>query len=180
MLEPIIGLVVCVAMYLGVWLASKVTSEFRRDEAFERWCATAPMIMAFRTRDPSEARIELRALLEPHGEVVNLQGGVPWQYYRYDVELRIASDDVVTLHIKNAIVQRGRGKQRMDAAKLVDAIVHNARAKVHEVWIHGQLQPSDAKSATRDKHSWLARVENGALDVHPMIGRPEWAYSMSS
>ncbi|MGZ3420900.1 MAG: hypothetical protein ACXVEF_19960 [Polyangiales bacterium] len=176
MLEPIIGLVVCVLMYLGVWLFAKVSSEFKPDLEFERWCAGKPMIMAFRTRsDHYDARFELRQLLEPHGELVNLHGGVPWQYYRYDVVVRPIADDVVAIFIERAILQRGRWTHRRDAAELVREIIQKPRTEIVEVWMHGQLHPSEARSQLRDQRSWFARVHEGVLDLHPMIGRPPWA-----
>lgn len=83
MLEPLFGLIACLAIYGGVWLGSKVWSEFSRDTSFEKWCASQPMIMAFRCRgEVEDTRFRLRQLLAPHDEVVNLKGGAPWQYYR--------------------------------------------------------------------------------------------------
>jgi hypothetical protein len=176
MLEPIIGLVVCLLLYFSVWVYRNVTSEFDRDLAFERWCASRPMIMAFRTKgDHYDARFEIRQLLEPHGELVNLHGGAPWQYYRYDVVVKPIADDVLAVHIERAIIQRGAWTERRDAAELVRAIVQRRRTEIVEVWMHGQLHPSEARSQLRDQRSWFARVQDGALDLHPMIGRPPWA-----
>ncbi len=173
-LEPIFGLLACIAVYMGVYLVGKVTSEFRPDTEFERWCASKPMILAFRCKDVFEARHGLRALLAPHDEVVNLQGGVPWQYYRYDVVVRPISDDAIGVFIVSAIAQRGDWTKRRDAAELARALF--AKGHVDEVWMHGQLHPSEAKSSARDQRAWLARVgEEGTLEVHPMIGRPLWA-----
>lgn len=173
MLEPLFGLAVCVATYLGVWLFAKITTEFAPDRTFERWCASQPVIIAVRCRDAFDVRLVLRTILAPHQELVNLHGGAPWQYYRYDVDVRAVSDDVVTVNIVDAIPQRGSWTQRIDAADVVRRLV--ARAAVDEVWLHGQLQPSEARSATRDQRNWLVRLDaEGALETTPMIGRPRW------
>lgn len=175
MLEPLFGLAVCLSVYLAVWFGSKVTSEFTRDRAFERWCASQPMILAFRCRgDVDDAQYAVRALLAPYGELVNLHGGAPWQYYRFDVVVR-ASDSVVSVHIVDAIPQRGPWTRRCDASEIARRVASSKRADVEEIWLHGQLQPSEARSETRDQRSWLARVEDdGVLAIHPMIGRPRW------
>jgi hypothetical protein len=176
MLEPIIGLVACIVLYLSVAIYRKVTSEYDRDLGFESWCAAKPMILAFRTRsDHYDVRFELRQLLEPHGELVNLHGGVPWQYYRFDVVIRPIADDVVAVFIERAILQRGPWTHRRDAAELVHEVIQKPRTDIVEVWMHGQLHPSEARSHQRDQRSWFARVNEGALDLHPMIGRPPWA-----
>jgi hypothetical protein len=174
MLEPFFGLMACLAIYAGVWLASKVSSEFTRDSSFEKWCQSQPMIMAFRCRgEASETRFKLRQWIAPHSEVVNLHGGAPWQYYRFDVVVREHSDSVVAVHIAEAIPQRGNWTERTDAADLVNRIVRSAA--VEEVWLHGQLHPSEARSTSRDQRGWLGRVaEDGALEVTPMIGKPAW------
>ncbi len=173
MLEPLFGLAVCVATYLGVWLFAKLTTEFTPDRGFERWCASQPVIIAVRCRDAFDVRLVLRTILAPHMELVNLQGGVPWQYYRYDVDVRALADDVVTVHIVDAIPQRGSWTRRIDVADVVRLLA--ARAEVGEVWMHGQLRPSEARSAVRDQRSWLVRPgDEGALEATPMIGRPRW------
>lgn len=175
MLEPIIGLVVCVALYLGVWLGSKLSTEFARDHAFERWCASKPIILAVRCRgDAYDARFTLRTLLAPHDQLVNLHGGAPWQYYRFDVDVRPLSDSVVAVQIVDAVQQRGGFLMRRNAAELVERLLATPRAAVEEIWMHGQLHPSDAPSSHRDQRSWLGKVAEGALEVTPMIGRPQW------
>src|SRR4051812_21053647 len=108
MLEPFIGPVVCLIVYLSVRLYHRLSSEFDRDLAFERWCATKPMILAFRTRgDHYDAPFELRLLLEPYSELVAVHGGLPWQYYRFDVLVKPIADNVVAVFIERAIIQRG-------------------------------------------------------------------------
>jgi hypothetical protein len=176
MLEPIIAPIACLLVYFAIALYRRWSSEYDRDLVFEAWCATKPMILAFRTNgDHYDARFELRQLLEPHGELVSVHAGVPWQYYRFDVLVKPIADDVVAVFVERAIVQRGGWARRIDAAELVHRIVRKPRAEVAEVWMHGQLHPSDARSHLRDQRSWFARVQDGALDLHPMIGRPPWA-----
>ncbi len=175
MLEPFFGLLACLVIYFGVWAARKLSSEFTRDTSFEKWCASQPMIVAFRCHgEARDTRFRLRQALAPHDEVVNLHGGAPWQYYRFDVEVRELSESVVAVHIASAIPQRGDWTERADAAELVKQILQTA--PIAEVWLHGQLHPSEARSHSRDQRGWIGRVaEGGALEVTPMIGKPEWA-----
>jgi hypothetical protein len=174
MLEPLFGLIACLAIYAGVWVFSRVGNEFKRDVEFERWCASRPMILAIRCADAEDARFRLRQLLAPHDEIVNLHGGVPWQYYRYDVVVRVVSESVVTVHIESAIAQRGPWTHRRDAAELVAGLTAGGTA-IEEVWMHGQLQPAEGRSRSRDQRGWLGRVsEVGQLEVTPMIGQPRW------
>lgn len=176
MLEPLFGLIACLVVYAGVWAFSRVSSEFHRDEAFEKWCASRPTIVALQCRDAEDARFRLRALLAPHDELVNLHGGAPWQYYRYDVVVRAVSESVVAVQIAGAIPQRGPWTHRRDAAELVEKLVETCGGDIAEVWLHGQLHPSEGRSASRDQRGWLGRVsEAGALEVTPMIGQPRWA-----
>jgi len=176
MLEPLFGLIACLVVYAGVWLFSRWSSEFHRDEAFERWCTTQPMIIALRCRDARDTRYRLRSLLAPHDELVNLHGGAPWQYYRFDVVVRVHSDSVVAVHLTAAIPQRGPWTHRRNAAELVERVVEVCGADIEEVWLHGQLHPSEARSAARDQRGWLGRVDDaGALEITPMIGQPRWA-----
>ena len=177
-LEPFFGLIACLAIYGGVWLGSKWSSEFAADTAFEKWCAEQPMVMAFRCTDAKDTHFRLRQLIAPHEEIVNLQGGAPWQYYRFDVVVRVLSDTVVGVFIRSAIPQRGGFNRRTDAAELVERVVK--LSGVEEVWLHGQLHPSEARSAIRSRASWLGRVRpgDGELEVTPMIGRPLWAGDM--
>jgi hypothetical protein len=173
-LEPFFGLIACLAIYGGVWLVSKWTSEFVPDAAFEKWCAEEPLIMAFHCTDARDLSFRIRQLVAPQEELVNLHGGNPWQYYRFDVAVRVISDDVAGVFIRSAIPQRGGFKRRTDAKELVERVVK--LNVVDEVWMHGQLHPSDARSTTRARASWLGRVaDDGALEVTPMIGRPVWA-----
>lgn len=174
MLEPFFGLIACLVIYAGVWAGSRVRSEFKPDRGFERWCESQPIIMAFRCRgEAHDTRFKVRQLLAPHDELVNLHGGAPWQYYRFDVVVRELSDTVVAVQIASAIPQRGPWTRRTDAAELVDRVVR-ART-VEEVWLHGQLHPSEARSTARDQRGWLGRVgDDGALEVTPMIGKPQW------
>jgi hypothetical protein len=176
MLEPFFGLIACLAIYVGVWVFFRATSEFNRDHAFERWCASQPMILAVRVRGEAEdARFRLRQLLAPHDEVVNLHGGAPWQYYRYDVVVRAVSESVVAVHIAGAIPQRGRWTHRRNAAELVEKLVATSGAAIEEVWLHGQLHPSETRSSLRDHRGWLGRIgEGGQLEITPMIGQPRW------
>lgn len=174
MLEPIFGLVLCVAIYFGIALWSTYTSEFKRDAAFERWCRRRPIILAFRCSEADDARHRLRQLIAPHDQLVNKHGGAPWQYYRYDVVVRSLSDDVVAVQIEGAVPQRGPWTHRPDAGDLTDRLVRNPEAAVSEVWMHGQLHPSEARSLARDQRSWLGIVTEGALSLNPMIGRPAW------
>lgn len=177
MLEPLFGLIACLAIYGGVFLWRKVWSEFTPDASFEAWCRSEPAIMAFRCvpgERAREVRFQLRALLAPSDELINLQGGAPWQYYRFGVVVREHSDSVVAVHIASAIPQRGDFTSRTDAAALVERVAK--LAGVEEVWLHGQLHSSEARSTARDQRGWLARVaDDGALEVTPMIGRPVWA-----
>ena len=176
MLEPLFGLIACLVVYAGVWMFSRVSTEFHRDQPFERWCASRPMIIAVRCRDADDTRFRLRALLAPHDELVNLQGGVPWQYYRYEVDVRAVSDGVVAVHIASAISQRGPWTHRLDAAELVERLIAACGDDVEEVWLHGQLHPSETRSASRDRAGWLGRPgDAGGLEVTPMIGQPRWA-----
>ena len=176
MLEPLFGLIACLAVYGGVWLYLRMTSEFHRDAAFERWCASQPMILAVRCRDADDARFRLRQLIAPHDELVNLHGGVPWQYYRYGVVVRMVSESVVAIHIDSAIPQRGPWTHRRDAADLLKGLSSSSGADIKEIWMHGQLHPSESKSSSRDQRGWLGRVdEQGELSVTPMIGQPRWA-----
>lgn len=176
MLEPFFGLIACLAIYLGVWVFFRVTSEFDRDHAFERWCASRPMIMAIRCRGEAEdARFRLRQLIAPHDEVVNVHGGAPWQYYRFDVVVRPISESVIAVHIASAIPQRGSWTERRNAADLVERLVSTCGAAIEEVWLHGQLHPSEGRSSSRDQRGWLGRVgDDGQLEVTPMIGQPRW------
>jgi hypothetical protein len=175
MLEPFFGLIACLAIYLGVWVFFRVGSEFQRDPSFERWCASQPMILAIRCRDAEDARFRLRQLVAPHDELVNLHGGVPWQYYRYDVRVQAVSETVVTIHIASAIPQRGPWTHRRDAAEVVEKLVAACGDAIDEVWMHGQLHPSEGRSSSRDHRGWLGRIgEEGGLEVTPMIGQPRW------
>jgi hypothetical protein len=174
MLEPLFGLIACLAIYGGVWAWRKVWSEFVPDSEFERWCAREPAIMMFRCGDARDTRFRLRALLAPSDELINLNGGHPWQYYRFSVIVREHADDVVAVHITGAIPQRGDFKHCTDAGELVARLVK--LTTIEEVWLHGQLHPSEARSTARSQRSWLGRVaDDGALEVTPMIGRPIWA-----
>lgn len=174
----------CVTIYLGVAGWSRVRSEFARDTQFEQWCASQPIVLAFRCGrrsgaeggEADDARHRLRQLLAPHDELVNVHGGAPWQYYRYDVAVRTVADDVVAVHIVAAIPQRGRWTARRDAGELVRRLMAMPEAAVEEVWMHGQLHPSEARSASRDHRSWLGRRSaDGDLEITPMIGRrPQW------
>lgn len=89
------------------------------------------------------------------------------------MRVRALNDSVVAVHIAGAIPQRGAWTERTDAADLVETVVR--AAAIEEVWLHGQLYPSDAPSTARDHRGWLARVEGSELAITPMIGRPKWA-----
>lgn len=174
----------CVAIYLGVAGWTRVRSEFARDRRFEQWCASRPIVLAFRCgrrsgaggSEADDARHRLRQLLAPHDELVNVHGGAPWQYYRYDVAVRSVADDVVAVQIVSAIPQRGSWTWRRDAGELVRRLIAMPEAAIEEVWMHGQLHPSEAPSESRDHRSWLGRRSvDGGLEITPMIGRrPHW------
>jgi hypothetical protein len=175
MLEPIFGLILCVVIYLGIATWSTLRSEFHRDEAFEKWCAGRPIILAVRCEEADDARHRLRQLIAPHDQLVNLRGGVPWQYYRFDVEVRSLTDGVVAVLLTSAVPQRGAWTERPDAGGLAERLVAMLGPGVSEVWMHGQLHPSEARSTARDQRSWLGwPAEGGGLRLTPMIGRPEW------
>jgi len=180
MLEPIFGLVLCLAIYFGIGAWSTLSSEFKRDLEFERWCAREPIVLAFRCSEADDARHRLRQMIAPHDEIVNVHGGAPWQYYRFDVRVRSLSDDVVAVYIAGAIPQRGPWTRRRDAAELVQRLVGTRGAAIAEVWMHGQLHPSEARSVARDLRSWIGRVsEDGAFEITPMIGRPQWIQAIT-
>lgn len=175
MLEPIFGLMLCVAIYFGISVFFTYTSEFQRDAAFERWCAGKPIILAFRCAEADDARHRIRQLIAPHDQLVNLHGGAPWQYYRFDVLVRSLADDVVAVQIAGAIPQRGRWTRRPDAGTVAERLMNNREAAISEVWMHGQLHPSEARSASRDQRSWFAQIDDeGQFALTPMIGRPQW------
>jgi hypothetical protein len=192
-LEPLFGLLACLFAYLGVAVYQRVTSEFVSDRAFERWCASQPIVLAFHCRSPDravEAKLALRTLLGPHEELENASGGAPWQYYRYDVVVRAIADDVVVVQIVDAILQRGSGLRRPDAAEVVRRVAADARADVDEIWIHAHFHdeaPASARgpSSTRTRtgtralagpRGWLGRVvRDGEIEFTPMIGRPAWS-----
>jgi hypothetical protein len=184
MLEPIFGLLLCVAIYFAISAWSTFSSEFQRDADFERWCAGKPIIIAFRCPGDraDDARHRIRQMLAPHDELVNKHGGAPWQYYRFDVVVRALADDVVAVQISAPILQRGHGlwRQRRDAAELVVRLVAARTGSVAEVWMHGQLHPSEARSTARDQRSWIGHVaEDGGFQITPMIGRPQWIQAVA-
>ena len=178
MLEPIFGLILCVLIYLGISAWSRVSSEFHHDPDFERWCAQRPIVLALRCREPDDARHRLRQLVAPHDQIVNVRGGAPWQYYRFDVAVRALTDEVVAVQIVGAVRQRGGWTARPDARELAERLATMSGPGVTEVWMHGQLHASDARSAVRDLRSWLGHVTDGALALTPMIGKPKWVEAL--
>lgn len=171
-LEPLFALLTCALVYWGIAVWRRLSSEFVPDLEFERWCAGRPLLMAFRCGDAEDAR-ELRMLLRqafaPDDLMVNRGGGAPWQYYHYEIEVRAPSETVVAVHLCGARVQRGEGRACVDASEVVARMLET-RLAVTEVWLHGQLRPSDAPSRQRDRVHWIGRDE-----FAPMVGQPVWA-----
>lgn len=171
-IEPLFALLSCALIYWGIAVWRRLSSEFESDPDFERWCAGAPLVMAFRCASADDAR-ELRMLLRqafaPTDLMVNHGGGAPWQYYHYEVDVRLPTETVVAVHLCGARVQRGSGKECVDAAAVVARMLE-APPTIAEVWLHGQLRPSDAPSRQRDRVHWIGRD-----DFAPMIGQPVWA-----
>lgn len=174
-LEPLFALLTCLLVYWGIGVYRRHTSEFVPDPDFERWCASGPLLMAFRCRgDAHDLRMLLRQTIAPDEEILNLRGGAPWQYYHYEVVVRSPSESVVTVHLCAAKVQRGEGKACVDAAEVVARLVSDPDLAIEEVWLHGQLHPSDAPSRHRDRVHWIGQ---GPETLAPMIGQPVWSSS---
>ena len=171
-LEPLFALLMCASIYAGIAVWRRYTSEFLPVPEFERWCSEGPMILAVRcSGDAHDARMTLRQLIAPDDEVLNLQGGAPWQYYHYEVEVRMPSESVITVHIRAARIRRGAGKDLVDARRLVEELLAKPELGIEEVWLHGQLHPSDAPSRLRDRIHWIGTQPE---ELSQMIGLPAW------
>lgn len=176
-MELLLGLLTYLVIGATVRLGQRWFSDVARDRRFESWCQGEPIVVALRCRsDAHVARMHLRQLVAPHDEVENHMGGVPWQHYRFAVDIRGVGDRVLLVVITGCQLARD-GATRVDVAEVVRTLVADPRAEIDEVWLHGQLhelRPS-AHGVDRNRRHWLGEVEDGALRLREMIGAPEWA-----
>jgi hypothetical protein len=171
-LGPLTWLIVgaATAMYLR-WFSSSI----ERDAAFEAWCKSAPIVMAFRCHDDGERLLRM-ALLERLGrrrEVINVHGRFPWPFYRLKLDV---------------LSREGRVEVRLDCARLVlgerstaqlltllDGLDDEVFSRIDEEWVHGECFPGKRHSGSdRSKFGWVGTLTHDGLDVREMIGVPGW------
>lgn len=158
------------AIYLK-WFSSSI----ERDAAFEAWCKTKPIVIAFRCHDDGERLLRM-ALLERLGrqrEVLNVHGRFPWPFYRLKLDVLSRDRRVEVRIVRARLVQGERATSQM--LSLLDGLDEEVISRIDEVWVHGECAPGKRHSGSdRSKFGWIGTLTQEGLDVHEMIGVPEW------
>lgn len=176
-IEPIIALVIALLLSLTVRAYLRwVHTDAGRHPEFDAWVASTPLVFAAKCQPGHEPDVydALRGLFGPYDALANREGGFPWQHYGVRLDYRHLPGDVVGLVITDARLQRGT--QRLPDLSVPLAGLGPVAAHIEEVWLHGQLHGGGRPTKVdRDRTGWVGTVDaNGAFDVSPQIGEPEW------
>lgn len=143
-----------------------------RHEAFEAWCRTGPLVVAFHCPKVG-AKAALAAVREglPRGlAMTNHEGGFPFPHYALSFEARLLGDRVVGLFVTRGRVLRGI-KRPTFVLDVVRTAAERLGGDLDELWLHGWMH-AEASEEPTDERSFRARPTT--LELRAYRDLPFW------